>query len=944
MTAAANASPTITPPTGLTGPGCTLEELATVIAIGTENGTVRMGRLPDRIAQLFQNYVPRKPLRMTFPDLPAFVQALHPDTMGQIDAELQRAGVPADRRDDALCLAAKPLSLMSPQMEAARQSLGWTKKSAVDRQRLPTLQLGDPTISGEHAYEIAKLFWQGKPMVEVVAIQGVLSKRAQSDYYTAVWNEEEWDGLERLSGVDGFDAEAAWKGAAGAFWDDWSKVTALLQRIDQTDSPLASAARPAFERIFRKHERQLLPTTMFDPKFSAAKSALSRRGLSAAEMPELPDVDPDDVDAIEALPEDQFRRIVGGLSSGRVGALYGRSVALNQKLLAAIVAQDFPDFSEWMPPSESPLEMLPPKAMGHLLAYLDIEDIHHLLYLSRRLNARIGNPNLETWQPVVEAHMPHCHNLALQAPEEWHGLFADWLRDRFLEGVIDRQNEPLMTPLLQGKLIERNEMRLLRQWDGHSQSLGKVRSIIASHLRWGLWPQLVATGADLPQAARDAWWFAVGQQANAEQVHEIILRFPTSAYDSLRAAIEARTDDARDDVLLMATTSMKARRMLNQVGRGGEAVDDGSVDSLRDMVSELRGRVRGIEPVVRELEAAHEIVRSDIELKAAKQAAIEVFQTHPNLMGCYRMAMIKISEVFRSAQAVAGGLVQVGEGALSDVASKVEFFGDMLDLAPMIGPVADKLLKHTVVEGLKNLDQTRQTNLAKNLSRLATDLEILEEGEKMARWLVLTYEPQLRLIATGEQAKQMRGKVASAAHKASKTVTYSKPLTPAESFAHFGVFCLFNLLRSVARGKMSLEEKPLSDIFVDVVSSMRPRKQRTKKGADPLQRNTDKALGKIRKKVRLVDGNKASLAHLFIHVGIQGEDGATYGTDTTYGFCNGTREMAERRGLAANGGAAASNASAESAAASTPPSDRPKKGIRGRVGRLMARKKGSDAN
>jgi hypothetical protein len=891
MSAAATNTPHLSPPIGSKGEGCSPLELVTIVGIMSQPN--KQGSLPKRIAELFADR------RKEFADLGQFVGALHPHTVTQLEGMLQGVGVGADQLEDALRFAAEPIEAGKEEAKA----MGW-KRGSLQRRRSSLESLGQPAVTFNVAqrYRLAQIFWQGRPSLEAASV-AKLDEADRKAYHLHVWKAEGIFGLQRRSTAENFAAEEAWMAVVGACGTNLQRVKGVVQLAHHNDNALAKAAAPAIQRYFRVHARQLVPTTMFDPSIGAAKAARSRYGDAAADQNALPDIDWEDPDAIAALPVADLSRLLRPLRSWQLATLHGRSETLDASLAEALEEVNFPDFSEWLPPG------IPVGWVEHVIPYLDPADLRSLMYSCRRFNAYLGNPNLPMWETVAKRSFPEANDLALQTPDEWHAIFKMYCQLGFVDQAIRECGQDEMAAILTARGQEDLPMVYqlwgVQRWDGITP-VDEVDSALQSLMMHELWAQLVTIGAELTDDARHAWWFTVGQRLRPLQVNDVVIRCDPQDYPALKEGTESRNDDDRDKVVQIAATCFAAGQGLN---RGG-----GDTSALQRQIGKLRRAVDHIQPVVDQLDKEHDLIRADLQLKADQKRAMELFATHPNLQMCYKAAQVKLEEVFISAKAASGGHVKVAEGALTKGATVVEFLGEFIDFIPASGA-----LVKLATEGLKQLDELRQTNLARNLSSQITTADMLKQVEEMARWLTLTFEPQLRGLATQVEAKESRGKASRATHKVKKRVTYERRLSPAERFAEFGVFCLFNRLRAAARGKLQLPDQPHSEIFVDVISSMRPRKQKTK-GSDKGQRNTDRALQKVKNaQVRLASGGKASLRELFTRPGIKAADGSVFEADWTqapnYGHLNGTSEMAERRGIPCiqeGGGASAAAASTTS--------------------------------
>lgn len=213
-----------------------------------------------------------------------------------------------------------------------------------------------------------------------------------------------------------------------------------------------------------------------------------------------------------------------------------------------------------------------------------------------------------------------------------------------------------------------------------------------------------------------------------------------------------------------------------------------------------------------------EILWNEFEIRAQKKEALRRFQSHPNLLVFYRTVHIKLEEIFISFKAVAGGFVDPVGGNFSVAKSVFDTIGDAVSIAPLIGPLVEKVLKWSISTGLGKIDSKRQNNTAANASGLVTLSEVKRTAESIARQLTERYAEQLQMLMTPEEEESKANILEKGGQKIQEKLLKKKFAPGAKQLATFALLAMVNKLYDAH----TFEEK---DLEAELLSVLIPQKK-----------------------------------------------------------------------------------------------------------------------
>ena len=234
----------------------------------------------------------------------------------------------------------------------------------------------------------------------------------------------------------------------------------------------------------------------------------------------------------------------------------------------------------------------------------------------------------------------------------------------------------------------------------------------------------------------------------------------------------------------------------------------------------IRAQLKQLTGQLDKVKSQLDVLWSEHKLKAQKQAALLKFQTHPNLILCYRMLLIKLEELFIGFKTVASGFVNPAAGNTATAATIVSCLGDMAGMIPVVGATIDKVCQWGS-KGLVKVDLQRQKNTAINASGLVTLAEVQQYAESVARQLTERYAEQLILLATPEEAQNLDNKLQLGVKKVKEKVLKAKSLPPAKQFATFAIMAIADKLYTMDEKEVK-EGHELDSILVSHITEHKP--------------------------------------------------------------------------------------------------------------------------
>ncbi len=371
----------------------------------------------------------------------------------------------------------------------------------------------------------------------------------------------------------------------------------------------------------------------------------------------------------------------------------------------------------------------------------------------------------------------------------------------------------------------------------------------------------------------------------------------------------------------------KLKRKLSHAQTEMESLSEAS-DSQTSNTQQHKEAIRDLRQVILAHDANQEILLREFEIKKAKQEILAKYALEPNLMLFYRKIVTAIEALFVSAKAAQGGLVTIAEGDMSSAKGALDLLSEVVSLAPIVGETVNSGIKTVLDKALTTIDEKRQLNTATKLGEMLTITELKHVAHQVAVQLTEWYAPQLRrLIPLEEQLiweKKHRSFLSKYLEKGWVLITKGEKKPGAVKFAELALGWMSQALLD---GQLSItveDDNPVGEYvavakaLVVLVTTRQNRAQRaenketTRKGEviEKFQDARSKISAILKKDmVPMRDSENREgqvldapmrLKDLYTRAGIVANKiyyDNEHTEPKTYGYCNGTLEAANARGL-----------------------------------------------
>jgi hypothetical protein len=282
-----------------------------------------------------------------------------------------------------------------------------------------------------------------------------------------------------------------------------------------------------------------------------------------------------------------------------------------------------------------------------------------------------------------------------------------------------------------------------------------------------------------------------GALLHSPQVHAVTQSLASKVEEDMRA-----TGNRLDTQLVTVQTSVQAQLMVVQ----------GQLSDVHGATTQFTQEMKTVKETVH-YDEKQEIVRFKAFIKS-----------HPNATEAYKKFKIGLAAIHTSALAVKGGGVTVSQGSFSLVASALGMGTELVDMIPVVGSAASKLFG-LASAAAQQIDETRQTNLFKNIADMADPKEARKIFEAVARKLTMAYLQQFDRLATKEVAEQQMSRTQQFVQNAKGKVLNSRFKSPAEQVTAFAIIWMMDeVFNNAHKLDREIEEKGLETLLLNAVT------------------------------------------------------------------------------------------------------------------------------
>jgi len=317
---------------------------------------------------------------------------------------------------------------------------------------------------------------------------------------------------------------------------------------------------------------------------------------------------------------------------------------------------------------------------------------------------------------------------------------------------------------------------------------------------------------------------------------------------------------------------------------------------LQEILSEHRGDLEN------EINQLKEVV--NFETREKIHNFINSISDNPNAQEFYRSLQIGLGAIHTSALSIKGGGAKVSEGSLAMIASALDMSENLVEMIPIVGPIASKFFGLTSAV-ITQMDTVRQTNIFENIAAMMTAKEARKIFESVARELTLAYSSQIRRLATRELAQQSTVGSEKLLQQAQSKLVCRRVKSPAEQVTYFAILWMMDeVLMNVHKLDQEMKEKGIEKLLITAVTQHKPSEDLLSFWSDLGSKLNFPAIPVCNESGAVMPETWNPM-HFWTMPGVKVEidqGAALYfagnGTNsTTYGFRLGTREDASTLGL-----------------------------------------------